>query len=248
MTTGRINQVKVSCEVLPGRQQFHNNIPWAIPREKVLTYPLKEQLQPVHNIVRDQKKETVNELSMRTGDMITLNMCRTLSQRQPVAPPWQTITHKPRNIIFWLSWEIALRTANFGSNTSMICHRMCRRTKIDKHPPPCTMFLHLPLFYFWFFFCNHCGFAFARLMTYAFSMAAQMRFDDSMRSCGGADKWNKSKKPCFPTPLRVHASTLFSSSPMRPNRHMETVVLPTPPPSCSLNPLPVNSEMPRNKT
>ena len=49
---------------------------------------------------------------MRTYDLIILKVLHTVSQRQPVAPPKQTTTHKPRNMFFWLSWEVAL------SNTS----------------------------------------------------------------------------------------------------------------------------------
>ena len=125
---------------------------------------------------------------MRTYDLIILKVLHTVSQRQPVAPPKQTTTHKPRNMFFWLSWEIALQTANFGSNTYY-------KPKLATPPPPCTMFLHLPFFYCYFFE----RVAGLRLtvtqiegqpcLSIAARMA-QMHLKESMRLSDGAERWN----------------------------------------------------------
>ena len=125
---------------------------------------------------------------MRTHDLIILKVLNTVSQRQPVAPPKQTTTHKPRNMFFWLSWEVALQTANFGSNTYY-------KPKLAPPPPPYTMFLHLPFFLLGFF----CGVAGLRLtvtrikgqpcLSIAARMA-QMHLKESMRLSDGAERWN----------------------------------------------------------
>ena len=125
---------------------------------------------------------------MRTYDLIILKVLHTVSQRQPVAPPKQTTTHKPRNMFFWLSWEIALQTANFGSNTYY---------KPKLATPP----LHAPCF---------CTFLFSTVIFLSvlrvcvwlvtqiegqpcLSIAArmaQMHLKESMRLSDGAERWN----------------------------------------------------------
>ena len=80
--------------------------------------------------------ETVNVLSMRTSYPIAPNMCQPSLQRQPVALPQQTITRKPRNICFWLSWEIVLQAANLESTHRWHFHTTCIRFKIDKKKSP----------------------------------------------------------------------------------------------------------------
>ena len=126
---------------------------------------------------------------MRTYDLIILKVLHTVSQRQPVAPPKQTTTHKPRNMFFWLSWEIALQTANFGSNTYY---------KPKLAPPP----LHAPcfctflFFYLFFFFWCVAGLRLTNTqiegqpcLSIAARMA-QMHLKESMRLSDGAERWN----------------------------------------------------------
>ena len=106
---------------------------------------------------------------MRTHDLIILKVLNTVSQRQPVAPPKQTTTHKPRNMFF-------------GS-----------RENWQTPPPPYTMFLHLPFFLLGFF----CGVAGLRLtvtrikgqpcLSIAARMA-QMHLKESMRLSDGAER------------------------------------------------------------
>ena len=125
---------------------------------------------------------------MRTYDLIILKVLHTVSQRQPVAPPKQTTTHKPRNMFFWLSWEIALQTANFGSNTYY---------KPKLAPPPSMHHVFAPSFFILLFFFK--GTAGLRLtvtqiegqpcLSIAARMA-QMHLKESMRLSDGAERWN----------------------------------------------------------
>ena len=107
--------------------------------------------------------ETVNVLSMRTSYPIAPNMCQPSLQRQPVALPQQTITRKPRNICFWLSWEIVLQAANLESTHRWHFHTTCIRFKIDKKksPPLHTYRIEYCICFCSFgFFDLHCGFVF----------------------------------------------------------------------------------------
>ena len=107
--------------------------------------------------------ETVNVLSMRTSYPIAPNMCQPSLQRQPVALPQQTITRKPRNICFWLSWEIVLQAANLESTHRWHFHTTCIRFKIDKKksPPLHTYRIEYCICFCLFsFFDLHCGFVF----------------------------------------------------------------------------------------
>ena len=123
---------------------------------------------------------------MRTHDLIILKVLNTVSQRQPVAPPKQTTTHKPRNMFF-------------GSREKLRCKlptlEATHITNQNWQTPP----LHTPcfctfLFFLLGFFCCVAGLRLTvtrikgqPCLSIAARMA-QMHLKESMRLSDGAER------------------------------------------------------------